>query len=54
VAGLVGGVKAVDDDLALGWIVEVFLDAVVARDAVALRDVERALLNTIPFGESRP
>ena len=43
VAGLLLRIEVVDHDLGLGRIVEPVLDAVVARDAVALGDVQRAL-----------
>jgi hypothetical protein len=39
---------------ALRWINQVVLDAVVARDAIALGDVNDAPLNAIPFGALRP
>src|SRR6266446_5582913 len=43
-AGLSRRVEAVDDDLGLRRIVQLVLDAVVTRDAIALGDVERALV----------
>src|SRR5207344_1785083 len=43
VAGLSRWIEVIDDDLALGWIIQFVLDAVVARDAIALGDEERAL-----------
>ncbi len=42
-AWLVLWIEAVDDDLGRGRIVELVLDAVVARDAMVLGDVQRAL-----------